>query len=304
MIPPPVWDTAVLDAARQQSESHFRDGRHTEPLDLYLEFFDAYQGLVEEVLEETVDLLQIKEHAVALFSHRLKREVMRYLSGPPVSEDDLKVLMHARSLAPGRIAKEPGLVDSLVSFLRDWHDRRRFPWVSQGVEANEDQRRAAVLATTALIAMRKVETMRRNEGKAIQEKLVETRLLRSQFTQVAKRRIKTVGNAPKAGEFCRESYLGTRKADFVIGLWDGRIMPVECKVSNSATNSVKRLNNDAAAKAEAWRRDFGASQVVPAAVLSGVYKTHNLEEAQDRGLALFWAHDLQQMLDWLHMTKT
>jgi hypothetical protein len=81
-------------------------------------------------------------------------------------------------------------------------------------------------------------------------------------------------------------------------------MAIECKVSNSATNSVKRLNNDAAAKAEAWRRDFGTLQVVPAAVLGGVYKIHNLQDAQDRGLALYWAHDLDELIHWIESTKT
>ena len=80
-------------------------------------------------------------------------------------------------------------------------------------------------------------------------------------------------------------------------------MAIECKVSNSATNSVKRLNNDAAAKAEAWLKDFGTRQVVPAAVLSGVYKLHNLEEAQNRGLALFWAHDLKALTEWIATTR-
>ena len=80
-------------------------------------------------------------------------------------------------------------------------------------------------------------------------------------------------------------------------------MALECKVSNSATNSVKRLNNDAAAKAESWRRDFGERQVVPVAVLSGVYKTHNLMEAQDRGLSIFWAHDLDELLKWVEQTR-
>jgi hypothetical protein len=88
-----------------------------------------------------------------------------------------------------------------------------------------------------------------------------------------------------------------------VGLWDGRVMPIECKVSNSATNSVKRLNNDAAIKAEVWRRDFGATQVVPSAVLSGVYKLHNLEDAQRRGLALFWAHDICRLVEWISKTK-
>ncbi len=79
--------------------------------------------------------------------------------------------------------------------------------------------------------------------------------------------------------------------------------PLERKVSNSATNSVKRLNNDAAVQAEVWRHDFGNQQVVPAAVLGGVYKLRNLENAQERGLTLFWAHDLQPMLDWIHQTR-
>ena len=35
---------------------------------------------------------------------------------------------------------------------------------------------------------------------------------------------------------------------------------------------------------------FGTAQTVPAAMLSGVFKRHNLEYAQNRGLTLFWAH--------------
>ena len=80
-------------------------------------------------------------------------------------------------------------------------------------------------------------------------------------------------------------------------------MPIECKVSNSSTNSVKRLNNDAAVKAVSWKTDFGLRQVVPVAVLSGVYKLHNLMDAQERGLTLFWAHDLAPMTAWIERTR-
>jgi hypothetical protein len=64
------------------------------------------------------------------------------------------------------------------------------------------------------------------------------------------------------------------------------------------------LNNDAAAKAEAWRIDLGASQVVPSAVLSGVYGLSSLIDAQQRGLRLFWAHDIAQLIDWIAKTKS
>jgi XamI restriction endonuclease len=85
---------------------------------------------------------------------------------------------------------------------------------------------------------------------------------------------------------------------------DTRVMAIECKVSNSALNSIKRLNNDAAAKAEFWLKHFGTAQLVPAAILSGVFKLHHLINAQGHGLVLFWAHDLSQLLEWIENTRT
>ena len=75
------------------------------------------------------------------------------------------------------------------------------------------------------------------------------------------------------------------------------------RLNNSALNSVKRLNNDAAAKATVWIREFGTAQTVPAAMLSGVFKRHNLEQAQDAQLTLFWAHDLDAFVEWIESTR-
>lgn len=88
----------------------------------------------------------------------------------------------------------------------------------------------------------------------------------------------------------------------MIRLHDTRLMPIECKVSNSGTNSIKRLNNDAAVKAEYWLKAFGAEQIVPAALLSGVFKLRNLEQSQRRGLALFWSHDLDKLGAFIEST--
>ena len=66
----------------------------------------------------------------------------------------------------------------------------------------------------------------------------------------------------------------------------------------------KRLNDDAAGKAASWKLDFGLRQVVPSAVLSGVYKIQNLLDAQDRGLTVFWAHDLKPLTEWISKTKS
>jgi hypothetical protein len=97
--------------------------------------------------------------------------------------------------------------------------------------------------------------------------------------------------------------LGATRADLLVGLWDRRVMAIECKVSNSSVNSYKRLNHEATGKAVSWLTTFGTNGVVPVAVLSGVYNIANLVEAQSRGLTLFWAHDLDQLLDWIESTK-
>lgn len=61
--------------------------------------------------------------------------------------------------------------------------------------------------------------------------------------------------------------------------------------------------NRAAVKAVYWHREFVAAQVVPTAVLIGVYKLHNLVDAQQKGLHFFWAHDLSRLIRWIPATK-
>jgi hypothetical protein len=89
-----------------------------------------------------------------------------------------------------------------------------------------------------------------------------------------------------------------------VRLYDGRLMPVECKVSNSSTNSVKRINNDAQVKAGVWLQELGTNQVVPAAVLSGVFKVRNPVGAQIGELTLFWAHELDDMRRFIDATRS
>jgi hypothetical protein len=302
LIPPPQWTSAQLEEARLRAIERFRTERLEEPLEEYGEVFDDYQGKVEELLEATVDLGALEEHAVNAFADEKLFEAFRYLAGPPISRDDLKVLAQVRG-SDATIRQDPDRVRRLVEVVRIALDRRRFPWVVENRDPSEAERNAAVLASAALIAAQRVATKRRNTGKDLQETLVQTALRERGFARVRSRAIPTLADAPALGEFCGESQVGTRKADIVIRLWDNRVMPIECKVSNSEVNSIKRLNNDAAAKASAWIQDFGRVQIVPAAVLSGVYNLRHLEDAQTRGLALFWAHDLQELLTWIERTR-
>ena len=182
-------------------------------------------------------------------------------------------------------------------------DAKRFPWVAELRHPGESELRAAALASASLIATQRVLTDRKNLAKTMQEKQVASYLASIGLTEVGPREIRTSDDAPGRGSFCGECMFGDRKADLVVQLYDGRLLPIECKVSNSATNSVKRLNNDAAVKAKAWIEQFGTRQTIPTAVLSGVFKKHNLVHAQEDGLAIFWAHNLSPLGDFMTSTK-
>ena len=304
MIDSPVWSDNQLDADRVKAVAALSKEHLEEPLGDYLEAFDEYQEHIEEFLAITSDFWEIDEEtALDFLSDPRLLDVFRYLAGPPISVNDLKVLADAPSLARSNLQENFDQVERLLGVVREVLDFRRFVWIAEEREPTEAERSAAVLASAALMAASRTQARRRNIGKDKQEKQLKEALAELGFTEVPSRKIQTISHAPAPGEFCGESMFGSRKSDIIVRLWDDRVMPIECKVSNSSTNSVKRLNNDAAVKAVSWKTDFGRRQVVPSVVLSGVYNLRNLRDAQDRGLTLFWAHDLAQLTGWISKTK-
>ena len=303
--PPPRWTDEQFEAARTEAIELFRAERMEEPLEQYSDRFEAARQSVENLLELSVDLTTIatEDVAVAITTDPGMLTALRYLSGPPISEDDLQILADV-SFNASKIKADPGRAVTLVETVMLGLDRNRFPWVGEDRDPEEAEREAGIVGTAAMMGYRKVLTARANESKDVQEQAVAAALVQqANFTQVAPRTISTFTDAPAPGQFCHESEVGGRKADLVVRLWDGTLMPIECKVSNSSTNSVKRLNNDAAVKAKTWIAKFGSSQTVPAAVLSGVFKLKNLKDAQDDGLTIFWAHELDRLIDWIATTQ-
>lgn len=302
---PPIWDGDQLEKDRAHAKQLFREERMREPLEAYLDEFDDAQDAFDDLLATTVDLTQLAQQAVDIVTEKRLFTALRYLPGPPVSVDDLKVLAET-SLSHKYLRANPDLAVKIVDTILLGLDRKRFPWLSPGQEREptDDERARAVLASAALLATRRVETIRRNLGKQNQEQRVKDALREAGFEEVKLKKIEHITKAPQPGQFCGETQLGMRiKADIVVGLWDLRTMAIECKVSNSAVNSIKRLNKETEAKAKTWHAEFGM-QVVPAAVLSGVYDHISLRHAQEAGLALFWGHDLDKLLAWIDTTKT
>jgi len=299
---PPRWSADDFQRDRDLAADTFRKERMSEPLEVYGEVYEARRDAFDDLVERTVDLTLLRYMAVEVLSDPALLEVVRYVAGPPISADDLMTVAEA-SLAQSRLAASPEMAERVMETILLGLDARRFPWLNEGRPPTEAEREAAAVATTALIASQRVNTERRKGGGAALEQQVASRLDAGGMTRVDARTIRTTDDAPGIGEYCGESLFGSRKADLVVRLFDRRIFAIECKVSNSSTNSIKRLNNDAAQKAVRWLEEFGIRTAVPAAVLAGVFKVKNLEDAQGAGLAIFWAHNLDALWAFVESTK-
>lgn len=300
MILPRQWTQEELERDANIAVEKFRDERLKEPIEQWKVALEDHQEQFRKFIGQydIADLGALTSQDVATIFRDGLGAALRYLAGPPISEDDLKVLADT-SLAPKVLANDEMAAKRVLETIGQAVDPKRFPWVAERRQPTTHETAAAVLASAVLLTAQRIATDRRNRGKDAQESAVQEYLISIGFNRIKTRPIPNIYAAPAPGEFCGETSVGERKADIAIRLRDGRIMPVECKVSNSATNSVKRLNNDAAQKAVRWVAELGSKNVVPAAVLSGVFNVLNLRQAQANGLYLFWAHRLEDMREYI-----
>ena len=139
-----------------------------------------------------------KRQALALFQQPDSLDALRYLAAPPISEDDLKILVDSASLAPRTFTADPALAARLVQTIQAVIDPRRFPWHAERREATREERQAAVMASTVLIAAQRLATRRRSEGKQVQETLVRQTLLDHglEIVAIPGNAIQTLSQAP------------------------------------------------------------------------------------------------------------
>ena len=298
------WTAEELTADAEQSIAAFREERLNEG-DVWAKHYRQSRAKFERLFDTLAELNPESMTGEKLAEvHRMGLgEALRYLAGPPFSEDDLTVIAGVESVSSKAFKENPEALRKVFGVISRVLDPYRFPWVASGSAPTEQQREAALLASSVLLAAQRMATARRNEAKERQESKVKSYLVGLGFHEVKPATITALGKGPQDLQFCGECKLGVRKADVVARLHDGRLLPIECKVSNSAVNSVKRVNNDAAAKAEYWRDAFGKTQVIPTAVLAGVFNVINLEQVQNRGLTLIWSHDLDKLGALIESTR-
>lgn len=259
---------------------------------------DAYRYAYAEALADVTELFDASDGLLSLSTILQTRtsllDAARYLDAPPISADDLETVsgfVKSSATAPAMAARTNVIAAGL--------DPDRFPWLFDAPDRQPDpaERSSAIRVTAALIASQRAATVLRNRWAARQEKSVADILSANGYTAAPRRRIDSLADLP-AGFFCPESMVFGQKCDIPVGLRNGRYLLIECKVSGSAVNSYKRLNHETVNKREEWERGF-AAQAYTGAVLGGVFRPSNVLVAQERGVFIFWEHDLTPLADFL-----
>ena len=302
------WSAEEILADANHARSEFRSRRFGEPMDKYLEAFAALESANRRLVTELPKLFQDPVDPVfisELLADQHMRIALRYLGAPPISDDDLKTLAGV-NLAPSKVKHDKETAASVRDIIIQILDPMRFPWIRKGRLPTPSERNAAVLASTVVASAQRVQTSRRTDERNVLEGAVRGLLLGMGMTPVSCRKISRIAkDAPQPGEFTERScVLGEDDADIIVTLFDHRIMAIECKGSNSEINSRKRINKEICQNAHSWYRSFGESSIVVAAALKGVFKPAYLESAQQKGVALFWGHRLDDLRTFILSTNT
>lgn len=294
-VAPPRSTRENLAKSRDRAEALFKDQRRDEGPRAFETVCADVEPTVRRALDATGDLLSLSGDLFRADPYLF--QTLRNFCGPPISEEDLWTLVGGPKFkrVPSDYADETADVISLVI------DPVRFPWVKERRSPTSVEREAAVLATTTLLASRIIATNRRGSASSRQEAAVAAVLQHSEFLLDESRREIRVLDDLARGSFSRERPVAGAKCDVPVRLRDGRLLALECKVSNGPKNSWKRVNREVGGKAETWRQQFGA-QVVTGIVLAGVYDLSCLIAAQDsQHVALFWEHDLTPLAEFLEL---
>jgi hypothetical protein len=292
---PRRWTHDQLEEARLLAIGDFVTGRNEETGESYAAILADSMAQVERLFTATDDLTALGDGAVLVTDPTLVNP-LRYTAGPPISQDDLATMADIRKTPRAYTATE---AEAIATLLKAAADRARLPWLDADPPRTADttERRTAILTTASLWAAQRLATKRRNESSVKQEAAVRALLTAEDFTEVETGVITNVDDLAR-GEFCAESEVAGAKSDICVRLRNGRLLLIECKVSNSALNSVKRLNRDIGSKLGVWRAAFGA-QAIPMGVLSGVFRRKNLIDAQNTGIAIVRERDLAPLVDFV-----
>lgn len=289
---PPRWSEEDLVKDRNLAEARFVLERQGEGPTAFYAAWDVVRPQIETALSATDNLRTIE--AEALLRDKGLWQTLRYFCAPPISEEDLWTLVGKKfKNVPAEYAQRTA--DAFSSVL----DARRAPWLQHDRDPENDEFELAVVSTTVLLAHETAKTTRRGASSKAQELQVSDALIRAGVSFDESRSPVLDLDELARSSFSRERKVAGAKCDIPIRLRDGRLLALECKVSNGPKNSWKRLQREVGGKSDTWRREYG-SRVITGALLAGVFDLTCVRRAQaEQNVAIFWQHDLEPLLTFV-----
>lgn len=286
---PTRWSEDDLRKDRNLAEARFVLERQGEGPTAFYAAWDVVRPQIEHAMLMTDNLRNIR--AQALLAERGLWQTLRYFCAPPVSEEDLWTLVGRKfKNVPASHAEKTA--QAFASVL----DARRAPWIDQDRAPTAEESELAIFSTSVLLAHESFKTGRRGTSSRAQELAVSDALEAAGLAFDPARSSITDLDQLARSAFSRERKVAGAKCDLPIRLKDGRLLALECKVSNGPKNSWKRLQREVGGKADTWRREFG-SRVITGALLAGVFDLTCVRRSQEeQGVAIFWQHDLGPLI--------
>lgn len=241
--------------------------------------------------------------AAALRMNGAHMLAFRQMMAPPISQDQFCLLCppwrkNTEKTGAGLRRDEADYVAAI------WNERRSralTPWLDVVRRPLSREIHRLLWTIAPLIASQQAQTLQRNRAAALQEASVTTLLQSCGWIQQPSSLLDTRAALPQR-HFMHKTRFATatttpQEVDIAMGLGGTIVLAMECKVSNDATNSVKRIN-DVLKKSAAWKKHWG-SFVKTAALLQGVIAAKDVHRLLDEGVEVFWSHNVQELMDWL-----
>ena len=143
MAEPRAWSLAELTEDTAAATDRFRRSRLNEPLEQYTGFFETFTPVFADLIDRLPSLADeenVRNAMADLVADDDVRTGFRYLSAPPISEDDLKILT-GTTLAANVLrgdAEQARRIRDVVLHIIDPH---RFPWIGEEREPTQEEPR-------------------------------------------------------------------------------------------------------------------------------------------------------------------
>lgn len=177
---PTIWSDAALAEDAQKALEEFVDRRLAEPGGKYLAHVKMRRSAVVRLFKLLADIDPITPDPKivrAILLDEALFDALRYVAGPPVSEDDLGVLVtkDVKGFNKASLKNDDALSIAVMKLICKLSDPFRFPWIAAKRDATRSELRTAIAATATMHASQALQTERRGHGKVV-EKRLELRL--------------------------------------------------------------------------------------------------------------------------------